>query len=125
MAANKIALEFRKELGMTWPEDHAIGIGMKLIHTVLVRLDKYDPDFRPRPEPQYISAVEEGELWFLPASGLLRVELGDLSAEFRPTYAPKFGVDAADMETAYEALDRLRGMRSQDTAITQIEPPSL
>nr|WP_250807442.1 hypothetical protein [Neorhizobium tomejilense] len=107
MAANKIALEFREELGMTWPDENAVGIGMKMIHTVLVRLDEYDPDFRPRPEPEFICELGDGSLWYLPAASRLRVRLGDRHEDFRPTHAPRFGVDPSDMAAAYEALERL------------------
>lgn len=107
MAANKIALEFRDQLGMTWPEESAVGIGMKLVHTVLVRLDEYDPDFRPRPEPEFIGDIGDGSLWYLPAASRLRVVLGDHHEDFRPTHAPKFGVDSSDMAVAYEVLERL------------------
>lgn len=110
MAANRLALEFRDEFGMTWPQDHAIGVGIELIQTVLVRLDKYDPDFRPRPEPMEMGQIGEAQLWYLPAEGKFRVELGDVSEEFRAIHSPKFGVDIDDMAIAEEVVGRLTAL---------------
>jgi hypothetical protein len=120
MAANKIALEFRDELGMTWPEEHAIGIGMTLIHTVLVRLDKYDPDFRPRPKPEFICRLGDGTLSYLPEVSRLRVQLGDLHEDFRPVHAPRFGVEQSDMATAFEVLEKLIRLNAGATQTPEI-----
>ncbi|MBY3433657.1 hypothetical protein HFN89_05790 [Rhizobium laguerreae] len=51
MSPDRIALEFRHEFGMTWPESHALGIGIELIRTVLARLDRFDPDYRTQRSP--------------------------------------------------------------------------
>lgn len=107
MAANRLALEFRDDLGMTWPETHAVAIGIKMVQTVLERLDKHDPDFRPSPEPQDMGNIGDAVLRYLPETHRFRVELGGLSEEFPATYAPRFGVDASDMRFAREVAERL------------------
>ncbi|MCS4089227.1 hypothetical protein [Rhizobium sp. BK176] len=116
MSADRLALEFRSELGMTWPDSEAVAIGMKLVHAVLVRLDKYDPDFRPAPEPQFITNLDDAALWYLPTSNRFRVDLEDRSAEFRATNDPKFGIDSADLETAYTVLEELQGVNANKVA---------
>lgn len=115
MTANLIALEFRDELGMTWEKSHAVGIGMEMIREVLVRLDEYDPDFRPRPEPQLISQVGDSSLYYLPATHMFRVEVGNKAEEFRATHAPRFGVDVADLAMAEEVAARLE--KSADSSL--------
>ena len=107
MSAARLAREFRDELGMTWPDDCADAIGLMLVPAVLRRLDRYDDDFRPWPEPQDMGPIADGRLWYLPATHRFRVELTDLSAEFEATYRPRFGVDSTDMDQAYAAYEGL------------------
>jgi hypothetical protein len=115
LSANRLALEFRGELGMTWQDSEAVAIGLKLVHSILVRLDKYDPDFRPAPEPQFIADIEDASLWYVPISSQFRVELDDSSEEFLATHDPKFGIDGADLEGAYRVLEELRVAKATAT----------
>ncbi|WP_327211286.1 hypothetical protein [Rhizobium leguminosarum] len=118
MNAEKLALEFKDELQGTWPDSHGIGIGIKMLHVVLERLDKYDADFRPRPEPVLMEKnFHGGRIWYLPAEGRCRVEYDGRHETFRPDWNPRFGLDVVDQETALEILARLKGSISEAARI--------
>jgi hypothetical protein len=110
MNAEKIAREFKGDLGGTWRDSHEIGIGIKIVHVVLERLEKFDDDFRPRSEPVLLEKnFHGGRLWYLPAEGRCRVEYDGRHETFRPDWNPRFGLDIVDQETALEILGRLKG----------------
>lgn len=108
-AANRLALEFREELGGTWPDDAAVAIGIKMLAVVLERLDEYDADFRPRPEPVLVREYPGGgKVWYLPAEHRCRVVYHRLQETFRPDWNPRFGLDVVDDERAQEIVQRLK-----------------
>jgi hypothetical protein len=109
MNAEKLAREFKAELGGAWPDSHGIGIGIKILHVVLERLDEYDDDFRPCPDPVLMEKnFHGGRIWYLPAEGRCRVEYDGRHETFRPGWNPRFGLDVLDRKTALEVLGRLK-----------------
>lgn len=116
LACNRLALEWRERLGMTFEDQYAVGIGIKIWREVLERLDEYDEDFRPRPSDlsgagELMGEFDGATLHYSSGRHEYRVTLGDLSETFPAGYVPRFGIDVVDLQMAEEVLDRLIAIR--------------
>jgi hypothetical protein len=59
-----------------------------------------------------MGAIGGGRLWYLPAKGRYRVEVGKRREEFRAAHVPRFGIDSSDRATAAAIADRLAAASS-------------
>lgn len=115
-AAGFLGTLLRGRLEASWDADQDVAAGMRIYCIALERLDKYDVDFRPRPDPVEMlsSTTADGmsmTVFYLPQPDEFQVVLsrGDscLKETFPAGYRPTFGMEVSDHAQATAIAERL------------------
>lgn len=117
-AANVLGAVLRGRIGADWEPSSDVGAGILVYGIVLKRLDRFDADFRPRPEPVEVirSGTSDGSgislvVRHLPASGEFEVVVeragASLSERFPALRRPTYGMEVSDHAHAMAIAERL------------------